>query len=299
MSKPWYLSLKVLQSNMRRQLKHKAWNEEAIGTTTTGCVRITNSVRADTVTQHGLTTLNREDGPWAHGKYLVKRTMPTQGTRVWSLGWEDPLEQEMTIHSSILAWKISWTEKPGGPQSVGLQRAGHNWAPEHTRHFYIDVSFTNPSQRFLESQDIPLPEYRPKYSADLTNPSNSPCFTHNLGSFLTNLVFTIDILPVPQERNLSPTWLLWSNHSLSSPFLLIFTLWMSFKFPDTGRVWGKEEKRESEDVDSWVASPMQWTWTWVNSEQWWVTGRLGMLQSMGSQRDRHDWATVQLQQPFK
>ena len=47
---------------------------------------------------------------------------------VQSLGLEDPLEKEMATHSSILAWKISWTEEPGGPQSMGLQRVGHNWA---------------------------------------------------------------------------------------------------------------------------------------------------------------------------
>ena len=47
---------------------------------------------------------------------------------VRSLGWEDPLEKEMATHSSILAWKISWTEEPCGLQSMGLQRAGHNWA---------------------------------------------------------------------------------------------------------------------------------------------------------------------------
>ena len=42
------------------------------------------------------------------------------------LGWEDPLEKEMATHSSILAWKISWTEEPGGLQSMGSQRVGHN-----------------------------------------------------------------------------------------------------------------------------------------------------------------------------
>ena len=45
-----------------------------------------------------------------------------QETRVQSLTWEDPLEEEMVIHSSILAWKIPWTEQPGELQSVGLQR---------------------------------------------------------------------------------------------------------------------------------------------------------------------------------
>ena len=44
-----------------------------------------------------------------------------QETQVRSLGWEDPLEEEMATHSSILAWKIQWTEEPGGLQGKGLQ----------------------------------------------------------------------------------------------------------------------------------------------------------------------------------
>ena len=43
--------------------------------------------------------------------------------------------------------------------------------------------------------------------------------------------------------------------------------------------------------DGWMVSPTQWTWVWVNSGSWWWTGRPGVLQSMGSQRVRHDWAT--------
>jgi len=45
---------------------------------------------------------------------------------VQSLGWEDPLEESMATDSSILAWKISWTEEPGILQSIGLQRVGHD-----------------------------------------------------------------------------------------------------------------------------------------------------------------------------
>ena len=47
---------------------------------------------------------------------------------VWSLGREDPLEKEMAIHSSTIAWKIPWTEEPGRLQSMGSQRVGHDWA---------------------------------------------------------------------------------------------------------------------------------------------------------------------------
>ena len=53
---------------------------------------------------------------------------------VQSLGWEDALEEEMATHSSILAWRIPWTEEPGGLQSVGLQRVRHDWVTELMDH---------------------------------------------------------------------------------------------------------------------------------------------------------------------
>ena len=56
--------------------------------------------------------------------HLVNNLPPVQETWVRSLGWEDPLEKEMATHSSILAWKISWTEDPGGLQSMRSQRVG-------------------------------------------------------------------------------------------------------------------------------------------------------------------------------
>ena len=49
-----------------------------------------------------------------------------QETQVHSLGWEDPLDKGMATHSSILAWRNPWTEEPGGLQSMGLQRVGHD-----------------------------------------------------------------------------------------------------------------------------------------------------------------------------
>ena len=56
----------------------------------------------------------------------VKRLLTMWETRVRSLGWEDPLEEEMAIHSSILAWKILWMEERGRLQSMGLQRVRHD-----------------------------------------------------------------------------------------------------------------------------------------------------------------------------
>ena len=57
---------------------------------------------------------------------MVKRLSTMQETWVQSLGWEDLPEKEMATHSSILAWKIPWTEEPGRLQSMGLQRVEHD-----------------------------------------------------------------------------------------------------------------------------------------------------------------------------
>ena len=57
---------------------------------------------------------------------MVKNLPAMKETWVQSLGQEDPLEKGMATHFSILAWRIPWTEEPGGLQSMGSQRAGHN-----------------------------------------------------------------------------------------------------------------------------------------------------------------------------
>ena len=55
------------------------------------------------------------------------KNLPAMQTQVQSLGWDEPLEEGMLIHSSILTWRILWTEEPGGLQSTGSQRVGHDW----------------------------------------------------------------------------------------------------------------------------------------------------------------------------
>ena len=64
-----------------------------------------------------------------------------QETQVRSLGQEDPLEKEMSTHSNILAWRIAWTEEPGGVQSTGLQRVGHDWVTNTRSHTYTYILF--------------------------------------------------------------------------------------------------------------------------------------------------------------
>ena len=57
---------------------------------------------------------------------MLKNLPAMQETRVQSLGWADPLEKGMAAHSSILAWRIPWTEEAAGLQSIDLQRVGHD-----------------------------------------------------------------------------------------------------------------------------------------------------------------------------
>ena len=72
----------------------------------------------------------------------VKNLPAMRETWVRSLDWEDPLEKEMAIHSSILAWRIPWREDPGGPQSMGWQRLGHNSVPFTFQSYIITVETT-------------------------------------------------------------------------------------------------------------------------------------------------------------
>ena len=58
--------------------------------------------------------------------WMVQNLPARQQTQVQSLGWEDSLEKAMATHSSFLAWRIPWTEEPGGLHSTGSQRAGHH-----------------------------------------------------------------------------------------------------------------------------------------------------------------------------
>ena len=88
-----------------------------------------------------------------------------------------------------------------------------------------------------------------------------------------------------------------SIHS-SSGTLSDLILWIYLSLPlyihkgfNLGHTWMVWEEVDDRGWDGWMTSLTQWTWVWVNSGSWWWTGRPGVLQSMGSQRVRHDWAT--------
>ena len=64
--------------------------------------------------------------------------LPTQETRVWSLGWEDPLEKEIATYSCILAWEIPWTEEPGGYSPWGRRSVRYDWVTkQQQQHIFM------------------------------------------------------------------------------------------------------------------------------------------------------------------
>ena len=67
--------------------------------------------------------------------------LPMQEAQLPSLGWEEPLEEEMATHCSILAWRIPWTEESGGLQSMGSQRVTHNWECTHCKQYIQYIPF--------------------------------------------------------------------------------------------------------------------------------------------------------------
>ena len=80
----------------------------------------------------------------------------------------------------------------------------------------------------------------------------------------------------------------WSSNILAT-WCEELTHW---KRPWCWKDWRQEEEEgDNRGWDGWMALPSQWTWVWASSGSWWWTGKPGLLQSMGSQRVRHDWAT--------
>ena len=79
------------------------------------------------------------------GGSVAKNLPATQETQVQPLGWEDPLEEGMETHSSILAWRIPWIERPGGLQSMGSQRVRHHGSNEHLHTHVLSTPFHSSS----------------------------------------------------------------------------------------------------------------------------------------------------------
>ena len=187
------------------------------------------------------------------GTSLVTQTvkhLPTmRETWIQSLGWEDPLEKGRATHSSIVAWRIPWTEDPGRLQSMGMQRVRHNWVtkPSPAQHKDTHVTFHKEhcSAGFFSCDVFVRPQCQ----------SNNDQICRSYDMF-----FSVDCYPQLGIK--------------------AFELKLRARGEGGNRGW-----------EGWTASLTRWTWVSASSRIWWWTGKPGILQSMGLQRVRHDWAT--------
>ena len=145
--------------------------------------------------------------PWGTFKGFLdgsdgKESTCNAGAWVQSLGWEDPLENGMAIHSSILAWLIPWTEEPGGLQSMGLQKVGHDWATNtHTLgellQFWLQKHVPDPQSPSLPKTPGGAGENAPPKTV-LMSPSSLG--THGRGSVSRKISeMAVPVLGVRQE----------------------------------------------------------------------------------------------------
>ena len=107
----------------------------------------------------------------------VKNMPMIQETRVQSLGWEDPLEKGMASYSSILAWRIPWTEEPVRLQSVGLQRVRHDWVTN--THILILQQSKNPNTNITVGNKSPAALFQAMCLAP--TPTCHSCLTSDQG----------------------------------------------------------------------------------------------------------------------
>ena len=94
---------------------------------------------------------------WLSDKRIHVPVQETQEAWVWSLGWEDPLEEEMATHSSVLAWRIPWTQKPGGLYSPWGHRVRHDSARTHHAPSILRNKKWQMKLKFLPENSLPIP----------------------------------------------------------------------------------------------------------------------------------------------
>ena len=227
----------------------------------------------------------------------------------------------MAPHSSTLAWRVPWTEEPGRLQSMGLRRVGHDWLSDFTFTFHFHA-LEKEMAAHSSTLDWRIPGTGAWWAAVygvtqswtrltwLSSSSNLLAKKPNAGLGCVIECWRIDAFELwCWKRLLRARWTARrSNQSILkeiSPECSLEGLMLKLKLQYFGHLMqridslekilmlGKIEggRKGRQRMRCWMASPTEWTWVWVNSRSWWWTGRRGMLQSIGSQRVRHDWAT--------
>ena len=123
-------------------------------------------------------------------------------------------------------------------------------------------------------------------------PKNWCFWTVMLEKTLESPLDSKEIKPVNPKRNQPWIFIRRTDDEAEAPMLPPPNVknWLIRKDPDAGKDWRQEERGTTED-DAWMESSTQWTWVWASSGSWWWTGKPSVLQSMESERGKHNWAT--------
>ena len=125
-------------------------------------------------------------------------------------------------------------------------------------------------------------------------PKNRCFWTVVLEKTLESPLETLKEMIQPVHPKGDQSWVFIGRTDAEAETLILWPLhaknWLIEKDLDSGKDWRKEEKGTT-GWDCWMASLTRWTWVWISSGSWWWTGKPGMMQSVGSQRVRHDWGT--------
>ena len=198
----------------------------------------------------------------------------TEETQVWSLGWEDLVEEEVVCHSSISAWGIPWTER---------QRVGHDWVTKQNRiiRWINEIGENIGAQLSERISELQWHAIQVDGSMDVDSKAMVLGFVNSIFRRMCRRKCYVHFCSQLKDWCWS-----WNSSTLATSWEEL-THWK--------RPWFWERLRAGEGDDrgwvGWMASPTQWAWVWVNSRSWSWTGRPGVLQFMGSQRVGHSWAT--------
>ena len=177
----------------------------------------------------------------------------------------------MDTHSSILAWRIWWTGEPGGLQSTESQRVVRDRSNLARTCIHIISPITEvwePILSVLKDKILKHKEYC----------SFSPLAIAQYISWISEISPEYSL-----TRLMLQLWLQYFGHLMQRTDSLENTLILG-KIEAGGEGYHRR-------WNSWMPSLTQWTWIWASSGSWWWTGKPGVLQSMGSQRVRHNWGT--------
>ena len=197
-----------------------------------------------------------------------------QEMQVWSLGWEDPLEGGVATHSSILAWRIPWTEEPGGLQSIRLQRVTYNWSYWARTHVMV-LPRQWPKQRTatIWAKDLQMSVY---VIWRLSFPF--PILLLNTSCTRKITIF--------QRESKQLACLAFAVVVILSCYLLNRTLCCRKGLPQWLSLWVQSLGWEDalEEGVATHSSVLSWRIPWTEEP--------GRLQCIGLQRVRHDWSDL-------